>query len=396
MNHHQVTEENKLTKPLRVLIVEDSENDALLLLRELKRSGYEPVYERVYTAGDLETALKKQSWDVVVSDFVMPKFSGLAALKIVKAQVIDTPVIITSGKISDETAVQAMKAGAADYIMKDNLTRLGPAIERELREVAVHRENEKTNGALKERDEELRVLKAINQLKDEFIGLVSHELRTPLTVILGALDTVISESERLTLEETKQLISDAYWEAESLSEILANLLELARAQANRLLISQEKINIRETIDSVICKLRQPALSREIIIDCDESLTVFADRLRLQRILYNLLSNAIKYSSSGTRIEITVQTNDHEMKFSVRDYGIGISSENQLKLFEPFQRVGTQEYKATGTGLGLVVCRRLVEAHGGCIGIESKPGEGSLFYFTLPCQGAVSVQPIKNN
>ena len=102
---------------------------------------------------------------------------------------------------------------------------------------------------LKEREEELHVLKQIDQLKDEFIGLVSHELRTPLTVILGALSTVITEGDRLSAKETKQLVSDAYEEAELLSDILANLLELARAQANRLQINEEPVNLREIIET---------------------------------------------------------------------------------------------------------------------------------------------------
>jgi signal transduction histidine kinase len=379
-----------MNKPLSVLIIEDSENDALLLLRELKRSGYIPEAERVYTAAGLESALKKRSWDFIISDFVMPKFSGLEALKMIEAQGVNTPVIITSGKISDETAVLAMKAGAVDYIMKDNLTRLGPAIERELREVAVRQEREKANRELKERDEELRVLKAIDQLKDEFIGLVSHELRTPLTVILGALDTVITEGDKLSPAEIKELLTDSYCEAESLSEILTNLLELARAQANRLQIEEETLYIRETIDTVIKKLSQAAAHHSIIINCDRSLTVKADRVRLQRILYNLLNNAIKYSSAGSSIEITVQANADEVKFSVKDHGIGISPEKQGKLFEPFQRIETVEINVSGTGLGLVVCRRLVEAHGGRIWLKSKTGEGSTFYFTLPLRERESI------
>jgi signal transduction histidine kinase len=379
-----------MNKPLSVLIIEDSENDELLLLRELKRSGYSPEAERVYTAADLETALQKKAWEVIISDFVMPKFSGLEALKMIKARGIDTPIIITSGKISDETAVMAMKAGAADYIMKDNLTRLGPAIERELREAAVRKESEKANRELKERDEELRVLKAIDQLKDEFIGLVSHELRTPLTVILGALDTVITEGEKLSPEEIKQLITDSYWEAESLSEILTNLLELARAQANRLQIAEESIIVREAIDNAVNKLSQTGKQHTIVIDCDSSLIVKADRVRLQRILYNLLNNAVKYSSAGTLIEITARTEENEVLFSVKDQGIGISPDKQGRLFEPFQRIETTGLNVSGTGLGLVVCRRLVEAHGGRIWLQSKAGEGSTFYFTLPLHERASI------
>ena len=370
-------------KPLNVLIVEDSENDALLLLRELKRSGYEPAYERVCTADGLNTALEKLPWDIIISDFVMPQFGGLEALKLIKRKGLDIPFIITSGKISDDTAVMSMKAGAADYIMKDNLTRLGPAIERELQETSIRKENEQASKTLKERDAELHVLKQIDRLKDEFIGLVSHELRTPLTVILGALSTVITEGDRLSAKETKQLVGDAYSEAELLSDILANLLELARAQANRLQINEEPVNIRETIDIVINRKKQQMVSHPVSIDCDDLITVNADRVRLQRIFHNLLDNAIKYSAPRTKIEVFAKQKDGEIIIGVKDKGIGISPEKQGMLFEPFSRLEPQNSNVTGTGLGLVVCRRLVEAHGGRMWVESQPGSGSTFLFTLP-------------
>ena len=372
-----------MDKPLHVLIVEDSENDALLLLRELKRAGYKPVHERVYTALDMNIALEKQYWDVIISDFIMPQFGGLEALKLVQEKELDIPFIITSGKISDDTAVISMKAGAADYIMKDNLKRLGPAIERELQEKLVRGEREKASKALTEREEELRILRKIDQLKDEFIGLVSHELRTPLTVILGALNTVMTEEDRLSRKDIKQLIGDAYYEAETLSDILANLLELARAQANRLQINEEPVNIREIIETVVKKMSKQILSRQVNIVCEKSITVNADRVRLQRILHNLLDNAVKYSSSGNKIEVFVKKLNNEVLIGVKDMGIGIPSELQGKLFEPFQRLEQQNNKATGTGLGLVVCRRLVEAHGGRMWVESQPGQGSTFQFTLP-------------
>jgi two-component system sensor histidine kinase EvgS len=374
-----------MAKPLQVLIVEDSENDALLLLRELRRSGYTPASERVDTAASLNAALEKQPWDVIISDFVMPQFSGLEALKMIRGKGFDVPIIIMSGKISDETAVSAMKAGASDYIMKDNLSRLGPAIERELYETAMRIESQKASAALREREDELRSLKKVNQLKDEFIGLVSHELRTPLTVILGALSTVITEEDKLSRREVKQLVGDAYSEAETLSDILANLLELARAQANRLQINEEPVNIKETIDTVVNKMQQP-VSHQVSIDCEESVIVTADRVRVHRILHNLLDNANKYSKPGTKIEIFVRQNGDEVLIGVRDHGIGIPSDQQGKLFEVFQRLEPQNSGAAGTGLGLVVCRRLVEAHKGRMWLESQPGEGSTFYFTLPMIG----------
>jgi len=135
--------------PLRVLIVEDSEDDVTLLVRELQRAGYEPVFKRVETAKVMSAELKQQKWDIIISDYVIPKFSGLEALSILKNSGLDLPFIIISGKIGEETAVKAMKTGAHDYFMKDNLTRLGPAIQRELKEAVVRRERKLAEEALR-------------------------------------------------------------------------------------------------------------------------------------------------------------------------------------------------------------------------------------------------------
>jgi PAS domain S-box-containing protein/putative nucleotidyltransferase with HDIG domain len=138
-----------MIKPLRVLMVEDSEDDALLTIRELAKGGYEPVYERVETAGAMRTALREKAWDVILCDYRLPQFNGLAAIGLLKETDIDIPLIIVSGAIGEETAVECLRLGAHDYVMKGNLSRLVPAIERELRE-AESRVN------LKRMEEELR------------------------------------------------------------------------------------------------------------------------------------------------------------------------------------------------------------------------------------------------
>lgn len=133
-----------MSKPLKILIVEDSEDDSMLLLRELRRGGFDTVSERVETAEAMGELLVSRQWDIVISDYLMPKFSGLAALEIVRQKGLDIPFIIVSGNIGEDIAVGAMKAGAHDYIIKGNLTRLVPAVERELREAEARRENKKT------------------------------------------------------------------------------------------------------------------------------------------------------------------------------------------------------------------------------------------------------------
>jgi PAS domain S-box-containing protein len=121
-------------KPLRVLMVEDSEDDALLVIRVLKKGGYEPVYQRVETAEAMRAALREKTWDVILCDYQMPKFTGLTAIALLKETNIDIPLIIVSGAIGEEIAVDCMRFGAHDYVMKGNLSRLVPAIERELKE----------------------------------------------------------------------------------------------------------------------------------------------------------------------------------------------------------------------------------------------------------------------
>lgn len=143
--------------PLRVLNIEDSEEDALLLVRELKLGGYNPEVKRVCTPGDMRVALNSRQWDVVISDHVMPGFSGFDALQLLQDIGIDLPFIIVFGKIGEDVAVQAMKAGAHDYILKDKLARLVPAIQRELRDAETRRQRHAADEALKKAYEDLEV-----------------------------------------------------------------------------------------------------------------------------------------------------------------------------------------------------------------------------------------------
>jgi len=227
--------------------------------------------------------------------------------------------------------------------------------------------------------------KRLDQLKDDFIGLVSHELRSPMTVITGAINTVLTESERLSPAETRQLLKDAALESESLSHMLGNLLELSRVQANRLSLFTEAISVRKVIEDTVDNIKRRSSVHHFITDLPEKLPpVYADELRLERILYNLLENAVKYSPQGGDIKVSVQADKERLIIGVSDQGVGISASDQARLFEPFQRLEESRPDVTGgVGLGLMVCRRLVEAHGGQIWVESEPGRGSTFFFTLP-------------
>ena len=172
--------------PLKVILVEDSDNDALLLELELERSGYHPVCRRVETLPALEQALQEQACDLIIADYVLPHLNGLEALAWVKQHQVDVPFIVVSGHITDATAVAAMKAGAHDYVMKDNLARLGPAVERELRETELRRERKRAEQRLTAEHAITRLLAGADSVEEATPGILEVLLEC-LSMQMGAL-----------------------------------------------------------------------------------------------------------------------------------------------------------------------------------------------------------------
>ncbi|MGD0355218.1 MAG: PAS domain-containing sensor histidine kinase [Dehalococcoidia bacterium] len=227
---------------------------------------------------------------------------------------------------------------------------------------------------------ELKMKDQIISLKDEFIGMVSHELRTPLTVIMGAIYTVMAP--RVPKADKRKLLKDALASTEELANIVENLLELSRAQSNRLDIIREVIDMRQAAGEVVRKLSKRTDKRRLIVEMTGLPKLTADLLRIKRILYNLAENAIKYSPGGGDITVFARAAHDEIVVGIRDHGMGMSPQEQAKLFRPFERLNRSP-EIKGIGLGLLVAERLVQAHGGRIWVESAPGKGSTFYFTVP-------------
>ncbi|HES60252.1 MAG TPA: response regulator [Caldithrix sp.] len=383
---------------LRVLCVDDSEDDTLLLIRALKSGGYNPKYQRVDTASDMENALKNEIWDIVLADYSMPQFSAPDALNVLKKTTPDLPFIIVSGAIGEEIAVSALREGARDFINKDNLTRLIPAIQRELRETEVRRQRAKAEADKRNIEEQLfqaQKMEAIGRLT----GGVAHDFNNLLTVINGYSELILSNMPKEDPNfEQMQLIRQAGRRAENLTR---QLLAFSRKQTlkpvvldlNELLFNMEKILHRligEDIDLIAAY-------------ADNLKYVKADPSQLEQVILNLVINSRDSLEKGGRITIETdnvyldnpadderngQTGLHVM-LSISDNGIGMDDSIKAKIFEPFF---TTKEKGKGTGLGLSTVYGIVKQSGGSIIVDSKPGKGSTFKVFLKAIEEHDVKP----
>ncbi len=229
--------------------------------------------------------------------------------------------------------------------------------------------------------------KTLDRLKSEFVAVVSHEIRTPLTSVRGALELLADSRYFPNNEQQTKLLSIAYANAERLLLLINDILDFSKLESASLPMTLERVRLEPVIRQAAGNLRTLIEQRRIQLDFSipvELPELLMDSDRVAQVLTNLLSNAIKFSPQGGRIEVTAEPGDGEVRLGVRDHGEGIATEDVPKLFKKFTQLDSSATrKAGGTGLGLVICKGIVEQHGGRIWVESARGEGSTFQFTLP-------------
>ncbi|WP_377335878.1 ATP-binding protein [Rheinheimera marina] len=227
-------------------------------------------------------------------------------------------------------------------------------------------------------------LTRLNRLKDEFISTVSHELRTPLTSIRGAVGLVASGAVLPSSEHYQQLLQTALGNAERLSNLINDLLDVQKFESGHFQLHQRQLDLASLVEDAVAALTPYANEYQIRIDMKlQSCVVFADPNRLTQVLDNLLSNAIKFSEPGQGIRIELYAKDTKAHLEVQDEGCGISDEFRSRVFEKFSQAdSSSSRKAEGTGLGLTICKTIIEAHHGQIGFYSQTGQGSTFWFEL--------------
>ncbi len=231
-------------------------------------------------------------------------------------------------------------------------------------------------------------LKQLEKIRQDFVANVSHELRTPLTTIKGYAETLLDGA--LKEDQAFQFVQVIKRHTDRLTKIVEDLLMLSRIETKEFQLKVEVVSVRDFIDDVIDFVKDLAEKKRISLARNEipsSLAIQADRSYLEQILINLLDNAIKYTPEGGRVTVsTIEKDSKDIQFSVEDNGIGIPKEDLSRIFERFYRVDKGRSKELGgTGLGLSIVKHLVQAHGGKVWVESQPGKGSIFYFTLPRQ-----------
>ena len=384
-----------MAQELKLLLVEDSPEDSEQILAELRRAGYALIFERVEEIDSLEKALSQNDWDLIISDYGMPSFSGLDALRVAQREAPDIPFILVSGSVGEELAVQAMKAGVHDYLFKDRLARLPSAVRRELREAETRRERAM---AREERDRLLRELREAVRARDEFIGIASHELKTPLTSLSLQIQRLeqqvrahVPDAEPITRESLRPWLTLLRRQSERLNGLINDLLDSGQLSERPVQLQLEEGSLTQLVREV-CTDHRDALARagcELSVEIQAGVHGRVDRLRLERVLSNLLSNAAKYGA-GKPVFVSLLKSHDEARVEVRDQGIGIDERDQERIFGRFERAVPNHHYG-GLGMGLWIVRQLVHAHGGRVSVESEPGQGSAFavYLPIPVQGSPS-------
>jgi len=354
-------------------VAEDSEADFEILVRELRRGGYEVTASRVASRAELEVALQAR-WDLVISDWTMPGFGGQTVLEALAARQLPTPCIVVSGTIGEEPAVEALRAGAVDFLSKDKPKRFVPAVQRALREANERRESAEMREA--------------SRLKSEFLANMSHELRTPLNAIIGFAELLHDGAVDPSMPEFREFLGDILTSGRHLLQLINDILDLAKVEAGRLELRPEPADLGKILGEVTSTLRTTAAAKQIAmtIEVDPALDdLRLDPSRLKQVVYNFASNALKFTPSGGRVTIRARALEGDrFRLEVEDTGIGIADADLPRLFVQFEQLASGKAKRhQGTGLGLALTKRLVEAHGGTVGVTSAMGKGSTFHADLP-------------
>jgi signal transduction histidine kinase len=376
----------------RILIVDDEAEQMRALCNILPNHGYE-------TAGftDGETALenlRNVKCDVLLADLMMPRMGGIALLQAAQKLDPDLTGVIMTGEGTIVTAVEAMKIGALDYILKPfNLSVILPVLSRALTVRRLRIENKELEQSVRERTSQLEVanreleaankdLEAANKELEAFSYSVSHDLRGPLTVIVGSAEFLVEDCAAQMPGQAHQLLRGVLASGERMIQLIDDLLRLSRL--GRQALFKRQVDISALVGEVLDELQREQRGRQIDIRMGDLPGCVGDPGLLKQVFANLLSNAFKFTrgKGNPTVEVSCRQQAGEKIYFVRDNGAGFDMQQAVELFGAFRRFHSAE-QFEGTGIGLSIVRRIIQRHGGRIWAEAEVDKGATIYFSLP-------------
>jgi signal transduction histidine kinase len=382
-----------------LLIVDDEEQILNALRRQFKRE-----YE-VFTATDADKAcaiMRESPIDVVISDQRMPGITGSEFLCRVKDAYPHVVRVLLTGYADVQAVIDSVNRGSIyRYVTKPwDPDELAATIRAAFSRHALEARNRQLVDDLREanRTLEARVAERTAELeranrqltdsieeKNRLLGMAAHDLRTPIAVIRGFIDLVADP--RTPPEDFDEFVNIIRATLHDMLQLLNSLLDLSAIESGKVQLALARTDVAEFVEQVARIQRVLGAQKNIRVDTfiEPGLPVFPfDRVRIEQVLTNLFSNAFKFSHSETTVTLSVRRAGDQIEFSVADQGIGVPPEELDRVFHEFQKLqGRPTADESSTGLGLSICRRIVEMHGGTIGVESRVGQGSRFYFRLP-------------
>jgi signal transduction histidine kinase len=398
-------------RPILLAIDDDPDNRAFLT-KAVSKQGFEVV--AAPNATQARRQLDGRRPALIFLDVQMPEESGLSLLPQMLRDFPESVVVMMTAYGSEQVAAEALRGGADDYIAKPiDLHRLRELLERNLDKQRLRAERQslvarlkdsnrylmRQHAALRRADEEIlqvnRQLEQSSRYKSEFLANMSHELRTPLNAILGFSEILLDVTMNLTAGERTEFLRNIHSSGQHLLGLINDILDLAKIEAGKMELHAEEMPVTGALQEVTAILEPMARQQGLqlrTVGAADARVIKADRSKFKQVLYNLLSNAVKFTPAPGTITVTVKDSAEQLTVAVEDTGIGMKPEDLPKLFREFEQIdGSYTRRYQGTGLGLALCRRFVEMHGGRIWAESQFGKGSIFTFTIPRELRVAAE-----
>jgi signal transduction histidine kinase len=369
-----------MKKTLKILMLEDLAEDAGLISHALKKEKIIFVSERVDTEDEFVEALNRFNPDVILSDHALPQFSSEEALKICIEKGLNIPFILVTGAVSEEFAVNCLRQGADDYVLKGNLSRLPSAILNSLKQKAL--EIDRLNAEESLRSQNMELMK-INTELDRFVYSASHDLRAPLKSVLGLVKLAQNDLQNNEFSYFTQYLLMMEQSVHKLDETIKDIIDYSRN--TRTEVESERVDLNNLLMELTDKLKymEGFENMEKKISVDESIPLFSDLIRLSIIFNNLISNSIKYRNiylEKSFFSIDIKVFPEKAVIVVEDNGIGIGDKYIDKIFNMFYRATE---KSEGSGLGLYIVKEALDKLKGSIKVDSKINKGTTFRIEIP-------------